>query len=103
MQRMFRNLTTAFLALGMALSASPALAGATTPADTLRSVCEAADGSFHTGRGYHRCFGAKLDGRNQFTAGEHVCDARLGTDFNWSPTPDSYYGPDRGNWICGIA
>lgn len=101
MQRTTRTLLAAALTLGAALGASPAVAAPATAADTLRTICESGDGTFHTAFGYHRCFGAELDGRDQFTAAEHVCGGIVGSDFRWATTP--HYGPDRGSWICGIS
>jgi hypothetical protein len=71
--------------------------------DLLRAQCESRDGAFRTGYGHHRCSGALIDGRGQFTAAEQTCLVAHGTSFAWARTPDDYYGPDRGSWNCAIS
>ena len=98
--RIRHTIPLAFAAL--AALAAPAAASPQPGADTLEAACVARDGRFATGFGYHRCFGAEIDGRGQFTAAEAVCDQARESAFAWARTPDSYYGPDRGSWVCSI-
>lgn len=98
-----RRIGIAGIALVAMTFVAPA-AGASTPpdAEALEALCESADGTFFTAWGHHRCFGAKIDGRDRFTAAESVCTRARDTSFRWARTPDDYYGPDRGSWLCPI-
>lgn len=96
-------LTFALVLATLAGTALSAQAQLQPDVGVLRSHCEARDGTLHTGYGYHRCFGARVDGRGQFTAAASVCERARGTHFAWARTPHAYHGPGRGTWICSIS